>query len=215
MEPAPQMDTSRPSNLRLVAFVLIAVGALAIGVGSVLTWVTAGFTQQALAGLTSVTKGIDTNEGKVALGCAVAALILVLVSRVVSDAARAVLAGVMVVVGALAAVVGAIFISSASTKYSPIDSESIIDRLAAQLRQPPDQVRAALATVSSQLGPYTKVSAGPWVVMAGGVAVAVGGVLTVRWAARLSADHAATDEDGPEISFDDQMSDDDAETSLD
>jgi hypothetical protein len=111
--------------------------------------------------------------------------------------------------------VGAIFISSASTKYSPIDSESIIDRLAAQLRQPPDQVRAALATVSSQLGPYTKVSAGPWVVMAGGVAVAVGGVLTVRWAARLSADHAATDEDGPEISFDDQMSDDDAETSLD
>jgi hypothetical protein len=215
MEPAPQMDTSRPSNLRLVAFVLIAVGALAIGVGSVLTWVTAGFTQQALAGLTSVTKGIDTNEGKVALGCAVAALILVLVSRIVSDTARAVLAGVMVVVGALAAVVGAIFISSASTKYSPIDSESIIDRLAAQLRQPPDQVRAALATVSSQLGPYTKVSAGPWVVMAGGVAVAVGGVLTVRWAARLSADHAATDEDGPEISFDDQMSDDDAETSLD
>ena len=217
MEPAPQMDTSRPSNLRLVAFVLIAVGALAIGVGSVLTWVTAGFTEQALAGLTSVTKGIDTNEGKVALGCAVAALILVLVSRVVSDAARAVLAGVMVVVGALAAVVGAIFISSASTKYSPIDSESIIDRLAAQLRQPPDQVRAALATVSSQLGPYTKVSAGPWVVMAGGVAVAVGGVLTVRWAARLSADHAAADEDGeerPETDLD--ATDDDApETSLD
>jgi hypothetical protein len=215
MEPAPQMDTSRPSNLRLVAFILTAVGALAIGVGSVLTWVSAGFTQQALAGLTSVTKGIDTNEGKVALGCAVAALILVLVSRVVSDTARAVLAGVMVVVGALAAVVGAMFISSASTNYSPIDSESIINRLAAQLGQPPDQVRAALATVSSQLGPYTKVGAGPWIVIAGGVAVAVGGVLTVRWAARLSADHAAADEDGPEISFGDGVSDEDAETSLD
>jgi Tryptophan-associated transmembrane protein (Trp_oprn_chp) len=209
MEPAPQMDASRPSNLRLVAFILVAVGALTIGVGSVLTWVTAGFAQPALAGLTSATKGIDTNEGKVALGCAVVALILVLVSRVVSDTARAVLAGVMVVVGALAAVVGAMFIGSASTNYSPIDSESIVNRLAAQLRQPPDQVRAALETVSGQLGPYTNVGAGPWLVIAGGVLVAVGGVLTVRWAARLSADHAAADEDGPVISFDDGGAPDD------
>jgi len=43
------MDTSAPSDLRLVAFVLTAVGALAIGVGSVLTWVSAGFTQPQLA----------------------------------------------------------------------------------------------------------------------------------------------------------------------
>jgi hypothetical protein len=218
------MDVSRPSDLRLIAFVLTAVGALAIGVASVLTWVSAGFTQPQLAQLTSVTKGLDTNEGKVALGCAVAALILVIASRVVSDAARAVLAGVLVVVGALAAVAGAMFISSASTNYSPIDSESIINRLAAELGHSPDEVRAALATVSSQLGPYTNVGAGPWIVIAGGVMVAVGGVLTVRWAARLSADHAAADEDGgPEIAFDDEGPPDDsardpddgAETSLD
>jgi hypothetical protein len=197
------MDTSAPSDLRLVAFVLTAVGALAIGVGSVLTWVSAGFTQPQLAGLTSVTKGLDTNEGKVALGCAVAALILVLVSRIVSDTARAVLAGVMVVVGALAAVLGAIFIATASTNYSPVDSESIIERLAAQLHQPADQVRAALATVAAQLGPYTKIGIGPWIVIVGGIMVAVGGVLTVRWAARLSADHAAADEDGEDPALED------------
>ena len=196
MEAEPRMDASAPSNLRLTAFVLIAVGALAIGIGSVLTWVSAGFSKAGLTELTSVTKGIDTNEGKVALGCAVVALILVLVSRVVSDAARAVLAGVLVVVGALAAVAGAMFISSASTTYSPIDSETIINKLAAELGQSPDAVRAALATVSSDLGPYTNIGAGPWIVIAGGLMVAVGGVLTVRWAARLSADHAATDEDG-------------------
>ena len=224
MEPAPQMDASRPSSLRLIAFVLVAVGALAIGVASVLTWVSAGFTQPELAGLTSVTKGIDTNEGKVALGCAVVALILVLVSRIVSDTVRAVLAGMMVVVGALAAVAGALFISSASTNYSPIDSESIINQLAAQLGHSPDEVRAALATVADQLGPYTNVAAGPWIVIAGGIAVAVGGVLTVRWAARLSADHAAADEDGG-LAYDDEGSEppadpmrdapDGAETSLD
>jgi hypothetical protein len=197
------MDTSAPSDLRLVAFVLTAVGALAIGIGSVLTWVSAGFTQPQLAGLTSVTKGLDTNEGKVALGCAVAALILVLVSRIVSDTARAVLAGVMVVVGALAAVLGAMFIATASTNYSPVDSESIIERLAAQLHQPADQVRAALATVAAQLGPYTKIGIGPWIVIVGGIMVAVGGVLTVRWAARLSADHAAADEDGEDPALED------------
>jgi len=203
MEPAPRMDTSAPSDLRLVAFVLTAVGALAIRVGSVLSWVSAGFTQPQLAGLTSVTRGLDTNEGKVALGCAVAALILVLVSRIVSDTARAVLAGVMVVVGALAAVLGAIFIATASTNYSPVDSESIIERLAAQLHQPADQVRAALATVAAQLGPYTKIGIGPWIVIVGGIMVAVGGVLTVRWAARLSADHAAADEDREEMALED------------
>ena len=223
-EPAPQMDTSRPSNLRLIAFALTAVGALAIGVGSVLTWVSAGFTLPALAGLTSVTKGLDTNEGKIALGCAVAALVLVVVSRVVSDAARAVLAGVLVVVGASAAVVGAMFISSASTNYSPIDSDSIVNRLAVELGHSPDEVRAALATVSSQLGPYTNVGLGPWIVIAGGIMVAAGGILTVRWAARLSADHAGADEEGPEITFEDEEPpedlaadprDDGAETSLD
>jgi hypothetical protein len=219
MEAAPRMDTSAPSNLRLVAFVLTAVGALAIGVGSVLTWVSAGFTQPGLEGLTSVTKGLDTNEGKVALGCAVAALILAVVSRVVSDTARAILAGVMVIVGALAAVVGSLFISSASTTYSPIDSESIINRLAAQLNKPADQVRAALATVADTLGPDTKIGAGPWIVIAGGIMVAVGGVLTVRWAARLSADHAATDEDAYATGGDADPMEDDApdtpETSLD
>jgi Tryptophan-associated transmembrane protein (Trp_oprn_chp) len=196
VEPTPRLDASRPSNLRLVAFVLVVVGALAIGIGSVLTWVSAGFTQPQLAELTSVTKGLDTAEGKVALGCAAVALILVITSRLVSDTARAVLAGVMVIVGALATVVGSMFISSASTTYSPIDSESIIAKLAAQLGHSPDEVRAALATVSDQLGPYTNVGAGPWIVVAGGVMVAVGGVLTVRWAARLSADRAAADEDG-------------------
>src|SRR4029078_2656953 len=88
MEPAPRMDTSAPSDLRLVALVLTAVGALALGIGSALPRVSAGFTQPQLAGLTSVTKGLDTNEGKVALGCAVAALILVLRSRIRSDTAR-------------------------------------------------------------------------------------------------------------------------------
>jgi hypothetical protein len=194
METAPRMDTSRPSNLRLAAFALTAIGALVIGVGSILTWVTVGFADPHLAALTSPTKGTDITDGKIALGCAVVTLLLVVASRLVSDTVRAVMAGIVVVAGGLATAVAAMFIRSASTKYTPIDSEGLIARIAAYLGKTPDEIRAAFAGVADKLGPYTNVGAGPWVVVVGGVMVVVGGVLTVRWAARLSASHAATDE---------------------
>ena len=194
MEDAPQMDASRPSNLRLTAFALTAVGALIIGVGSILTWVTVGFSQPELAALTSATKGTDITDGKVTLGCAVVALILVLVSRVVSDTVRAVLAGIVVVAGGLAVAVALSFISSAATKYTPIDSEAIVANLAARSGQSADAVRATLAAQADKLGAFTDVNTGPWVTLIGGLLVMVGGVLTVRWAARLSAAHAAADE---------------------
>jgi len=188
------MDTSRPSNLRLAAFGLTALGALVVGIGSILTWVTVGFTQPELAALTSATKGTDITDGKVALGCAVVTLILVIASRVVSDVVRAIMAGIVVVAGGLATAVALLFMSSAPTKYTPIDSGSLVEKIATLLGKSADEVRAALAAVSEKLGPYTDVGAGPWVVVAGGLMVMVGGVLTVRWAARLSAAHVAADE---------------------
>ena len=202
MEATPQMDTSRPSNLRLAAFALTASGALVIGVGSILTWVTVGFADPSLAALTSPTKGTDIADGKIALGCAVATLLLVVVSRVVSDTVRAVMAGIVVVAGGLATAVAAVFIRSAPTNYTPIDSEGLVARIAAYLGKTPDEIRAALVGVSDKLGPYTNVGAGPWVVVIGGLMVIVGGVLTVRWAARLSAAHVATDEAGDDFSDD-------------
>jgi tryptophan-associated transmembrane protein len=194
METAPQMDTSRPSNLRLAGFALTAIGALVIGVGSILTWVTVGFSQQQLAALTSATKGTDITDGKVALGCAVVTLILVVASRVVSDTVRAVMAGIVVVAGGAATAVALLFISSAPTKYTPIDSESLVTKIAALLGKSPDDIRSALGVVADKLGPYTDVGAGPWIVVVGGLMVMVGGVLTVRWAARLSAAHVAADD---------------------
>lgn len=198
MEATPHMDTSRPSNLRLAAFGLTALGALAIGVGSILTWVTVGFSDQNLAPLTSATRGTDVRDGKITLACAVATLILVIASRLVSDTVRAVLAGVVIVAGGLATAVAAMFIRSAPTDYPPIDSEALVAKIAAYLQKTPDEIRAALAGVATKLGPYTRVGAGPWVVLGGGVMVVVGGILTVRWAARLSATHVAADEVGDE-----------------
>ena len=147
-------------------------------------------------------EGTDIAEGKIALGCAVVTLLLVVVSRVVSDTVRAVMAGIVVVAGGLATAVAAVFIRSAPTNYTPIDSEGLVARIAAYLGKTPDEIRAALAGVSDKLGPYTNVGAGPWVVVIGGLMVIAGGVLTVRWAARLSAAHVATDEAGDDRSDD-------------
>lgn len=194
MEAAPQMDASRPSTLRLAAFALTAIGALVIGVGSILTWVTVGFSQEQLAALASATKGTDITDGKVTLGCAVVTLILIIASRVVSDTVRAVLAGIVVVAGGAAVTVALLFISTAPTRYTPIDSETLVSKIATLISKSPDDVRAALAAVSDKLGPYTDIGAGPWIVVTGGLMVMVGGVLTVRWAARLSAAHVAADE---------------------
>ncbi len=192
MEAAPRMDTSRPSNLRLAAFALTAFGALVIGVGSILTWVTVGFAN--LGAISSTSKGTDLRDGKITLVCAVVTLILVLASRLVSDTARAVMAGIVVVAGALAAALAGWFIRSAPTNYPPIDSDAIVANLAAQYGKAPDEIRATLASQVGQLGGYTHVGAGPWVTLIGGLMVVVGGILTVRWAARLSAAHVAADE---------------------
>jgi Tryptophan-associated transmembrane protein (Trp_oprn_chp) len=191
MEATPRMDTSRPSNLRLAAFALTAFGALVIGVGSILTWVTVGFAN--LGAISSASRGTDLRDGKITLACAVVTLILVLASRLVSDTARAVIAGIVVVAGALAAGLAGWFIRSAPTNYPPIDSEAIVANLAAQYGKAPDEIRATLASQVGQLGGYTHVGAGPWVTLIGGLMVVVGGVLTVRWAARLSAAHVAAD----------------------
>jgi hypothetical protein len=194
------MDTSRPSNLRLAAFALSAFGALVIGVGSILTWVTVGFAN--LGAIASASKGTDLRDGKITLACAVVTLILVLVSRFVSDTARAVMAGIVVVAGALAAAVAGWFIRSAPTNYPPIDSDAIVASLAQALRKTPEEIRAALQSEVGKLGGYTHVGRGPWVTLVGAVMVVVGGVLTVRWAARLSAAHVAEDETADDVGGD-------------
>jgi len=63
MEAEPRMDASAPSPLRLAGFGLTALGALVIGVGVVLTWVSVGLSSSQG---NVPTQGIDTNQGKIA-----------------------------------------------------------------------------------------------------------------------------------------------------
>jgi hypothetical protein len=179
----PRLDASRPSNLRLAAFALTAGGALLMGIGSLLTWVTVGIADQ--LAVQTVTPGTDLSGGLITLICAVVVLVLVLVSRFVTGTIRRVMPIVVIAAGALATAVAGYFIWAAPTHYSPVDDERLVTALANATGRSIEEVRTALAQVIDQLGGYTHVGPGPWIVLIGGVLVIVGGVLTLQWSARL------------------------------
>jgi len=185
MEAEPRLDASAPSSLRLAAFVLTAVGALVMGIGSLLTWVTVGIADA--EGIQTVSPGTDLAAGLFTLVSAVVILVLVVMSRLVGDGARRVLSAVMILMGSLSALLAAGFIKAAPDYYSPVDDQKLIDAIASATGKTPDQVRAALAQVIDQLGGYTHVGPGPWVVIAGAALAITGGILTLRWARTIAA----------------------------
>ena len=180
METEPQLDTSRPSNLRLAGFAATASGALLLGIGSRLLWVTVGFGD--VPGSESTYRGAELGAGKVALGSAILILIAVLAARAVSARWRAWFAVAIIVVAAIPTVLAAWFVVSAADHYSPINDDKLVDALAAIEKRTPEEVRAALSKVLDTLGGYTHIGTGPWLVILGGALAIVGGVLTLRWA---------------------------------
>jgi hypothetical protein len=186
MEAAPRLDTSRPSNLRLAAFALTALGALLMGLGSLLRWVTVGIADQ--ASLRTVSPGTDLSAGKITLGAAVFVLVLLIVSRFVADLVRLVIAIVMIAAGALCTALAVWFIIAAPDHYSPVDDERLVSLLAQATGKSVEDVRQALAQVIDQLGGYTHVGPGPWIAAVGGILVIAGGLLTLRWVQRLRSD---------------------------
>ena len=180
MDAESREDAPGPSNLRLVAFAVTVGGALLMGIGSLLTWVTVGIADA--HGLQTVSPGTDLAAGLFTLVCAVVVLVLVLVSRTVRDATRRAMAIAVIVAAWLAALLAAWFIKAAPDYYSPIDDQKLIDTIASATGRTTDDVRTALADVIDKLGGYTHVGTGPWVVMVGSLLAIFGGVLLLRWA---------------------------------
>jgi hypothetical protein len=124
----PRLDASRPSNLRLAGFALTAGGALLMGIGSVLTWVTVGIADQ--FSVQTVSPGTDLSGGVITLVCAVVVLVLVVVSRFVPGTVRRWISVVVIVAGAVASAVAGYFIWAAPTHYSPVDDQRLVDAIA-------------------------------------------------------------------------------------
>jgi hypothetical protein len=183
MEPEPAADVSQPSSRRLTGFLLTVAGALLIGVGSLLTWVTVGLTGQSQ--LDSVTVGVDIVEGRVVLACAVILLICVLPTRMAVDwRMRTTLAVTIVVAGVAAAAVAVVFLVTVHGRFDPVSNEDLVQKLATALQEPVDTVRESLRATLEALGGFTRVGIGPPLVVAGGLRGCAGGVVTIRWTKR-------------------------------
>ena len=78
-DPALEAPSSSSPGLRAAGFLCAALGALLVGVATMLTWVTEATDQPAVVQTTY--KGVDLLDGKVALALAVVVLIAILGSR--------------------------------------------------------------------------------------------------------------------------------------
>ena len=160
MEQAPRLDVSRPSGLRLAAFALSAAGALIIGVGCFLPWVTYGI--RFPGDTPTVVPGSDDVAGRIALLCAALILLAVVGSRLLAPWYRRPLGIVLTAAGVVTVAVTTWFVVTVADRYAAI--------------QPiPGQA-------SSPIESYVNVGPGAWVVIAGGLLAIAGGILTLRWA---------------------------------
>jgi hypothetical protein len=182
--PAP----GRGMRLRVVGFLLAAAGALAIGVGAVLIWVTVGLRT---IGVESASPGVDLTEGKIALALAVVMLVAVLVARAGASGARTVAAVIVLAAGVGAVATAGAFLTTASSRYSAVETDEVAERIAEQSGLPFETVRERLAASAETLGHYTDTGPGVYVALAGGVVGSAGGVLTLAWASRRRRNDAS------------------------
>ena len=174
-------------GLRIAGFLAAAAGALAIGIGAVLIWVTVGLRT---IGVETASPGVDLIEGKIALALAVIMLIAVLVARAGAGGARNAAAVIVLVAGLGAAATAAAFLATASSRYSAVETDETAEALAGSLGLPVETVREQLAASAETLGDYTDTGPGVYVTLAGGVVGFAGGVLTLAWASRRTREEA-------------------------
>ncbi|MDP9299244.1 MAG: hypothetical protein M3O98_11370 [Actinomycetota bacterium] len=183
-EPAPQTDASRPSGLRLAGFLAVALGGLLLGVGAVLNWAVIGIAGS--HGLDSEIRGTDVWEGRVILAVAVLVLFGVIALRVATEVSvRRAIAIAITVLGLFATGLAVGDAIRARSRFAGGGSqlEKLTQAIARGLGRPIADVLAQLQQSLSKIV-TVKVDAGLWLVVAGGILAAAGGVLSIVWANR-------------------------------
>ena len=176
MSDLPAEPTDPDLRLRAVGFLVTVAGALTAGIGAMLTWVSVSLPGT----IPEVYPGVDLLEGTIALGLAVVALVAVLASRIAATGSARRGAAVAVVVAGIA--LGAIAGGEALTAGRRFRDDVVGDvtRAVGGSVSPVDAT-ALEAAIDVRLG------VGLWLTLAGGVATAAGGLVTLAWASRRVA----------------------------
>jgi hypothetical protein len=180
---AEVLSTARPTPLRLAGFLAITLGGVLIGLGSLLDWAVVGFPGS--SELDVATRGIDVREGVVTLAIGAAVLVLMVVVRLLpANGARRGAAAAILLLGLAAASLAVTDAARLESRFAATDRLPVIaGELARALDLPAEEV---LATLRARFAEQLKVDPGIglWLVIGGGVAAAMGGVLTLAWAQR-------------------------------
>lgn len=176
------LSTARPSRLRLLGFLAIGVGALLVGVGSVREWVQVGLKSDVRGAIDVPVNGTDEWQGKALIIGAVIALALMLVMRLATSAAtRRVLAAAVMAIGIAAAATGLLFVAGVEDRYARTDGIDVLaQEIARETGDAVDVVKdALLVALRGEL--RVDVGAAIWLVVAGGIVLAIGGALSLAW----------------------------------
>ena len=172
--------------LRAIGFLATVGGALAAGIGAMLTWVSVSLPST----IPVVYIGVDLVEGTIALALAVVALVAVLTSRIAATGSARRGAAVVVVVAGIAIV--AIAGGEALTAPQRFRDDAVADATGAF----GDELIDATAFADAL---EVRLGSGLWLTLVGGLATAGGGLVTLAWASRrVRAPHDAPAEPRPD-----------------
>ena len=147
---------------RTSGFVVASVGALLMGVGATVTWITVGIPDEPAH---TAIRGTDLTDGVVVLLCAIVTLAGVVATRIAaSRSARRALGAMVAIAGLVAGAIGTAFLVGGK------DREAVIKALGI----PRD--------LWSQFGAFRDLGPGAYLVVIGGLMGIVGGILTMAWA---------------------------------
>jgi len=174
-QPAPP---SGDQSLRLAGVGLAALAGLLIGVGSLLPWIRSSL--EGLPGAFAPTYyGIDLPDGIITLAAAAVVLIGLAVTRLASSPrARRVAAGAVVAGSFVAFAVAGAALVTAPARIEQTAVDDILADLDPAGNATKEQRAEVEDLVTAPLAP------GPFVVVGGGLAGIVGGVLLLSWASR-------------------------------
>ncbi|HEX6130203.1 MAG TPA: Trp biosynthesis-associated membrane protein [Actinomycetota bacterium] len=170
-------DLPTADRRRAAGFVVAVVGALTLGVGSLLDWISVGIAGVEVQAITPTERGVDRPDGIAALVLAVVALVAAVASRGRSGRARPWAAAVVLAAGLAAVVVVGLAVATGPQRAE--DRE--LDAFAETAGLDPDEVAGELGGILEG-----RAEPGLAVALAGAAITVAGGALLVAWAGRAT-----------------------------
>ncbi len=169
----------KPSPLRLWGFLLTVVGGALMAFGSIGDWAAvslSGSTENAVP-----TKGIDLWQGKVTVLIGALIIVGILALRFVRPKRRNVLAGGIVVLGAIGFGIAFWCVIALDSVVRDTGIDALVDLVVTQLGLTPAEAHTRVLTALGTNGIEVQVQLSLWLTLVGSVLAVVGGFVDLAW----------------------------------